>query len=100
MTPPLWAQAAAPPSDRVLACLLEGLSAEQRALAGSAASQLLLDAPPANGAQRDATTPSDVLPSLTRCAEAARWNEAQRERAREWALIGEHRRRPGGRSPL
>jgi hypothetical protein len=87
VSPPLWAQAAAPPSDGPLTCLLEGMSAEQRALAGSAASQLLGDVPPGDGEQRDPTMLNGVLPSLTRCAEAGRWNEAQRERAREWALV-------------
>jgi hypothetical protein len=86
MAPPLCAEAAPPPSDGPLACLFEGMNAEQRARAGAAASRQLTDAPPGGDEHQDAALLDAALP-LARCAQAGQWNEAQRERAREWALV-------------
>jgi hypothetical protein len=83
---PLWAQAPPPPSDGPLACLFEGMNAEQRALASTEIERLIAHAPPHDGDHPDLAIFDSVLP-LARCAQAGHWSEAQRERAFEWALV-------------
>jgi hypothetical protein len=81
---PLRAQPAAP-SDGPYSCLFEGVNAEQRALAGAAASQQLTDVPP-DGQQRGGAALAAIIASTPRCAEAGRWTPDQRELARHYAL--------------
>lgn len=82
---PLAAQPGLPPADGPFSCLFEDVSAEQRILAGSAASQRLTDAP-ADGEQRGGTALDAILAGLPRCAEAGRWSEPQRNLAREYLV--------------
>ncbi len=67
-------------------CLLEGVTAEQRALAGPAALQRLTDVP-ADGEPRGGSALAAILTALPRCARAGRWTEAQRDMAQEYVLI-------------
>ena len=82
---PLCAQPAAPPSDAPFACLFDGATAEQRALAGAAASQRLTDAPQ-DGEQRGGAALDSILTALPRCAETGHWTQDQRELAQHYIL--------------
>lgn len=77
---PLGAQPAPSPAGSSLACLFEGVTPEQRAQAGPAASYRLSEFP-ADGEQRGGAALDAILASLPRCAEAGRWTETQREMA-------------------
>jgi len=85
MMPPLRAQPVAAPSDAPFTCLFEGVTAEQRALAGPAASRRLTDAP-ADGEQRGGAALDAILAALPRCAEAGRWTATQRDMAQHYVL--------------
>ena len=76
----------APASAAPFACLFEGVTAEQRALAGAAASQQLTDVP-ADGRQRGGAALEAILAALPRCATSGRWTEAQREVAHQYVLF-------------
>ena len=86
MATPLRAQTATPPAASTLDCPLEGISVEQRTLAGAAGSQQLTDAP-ADGEQRGRAALDTILANLPRCAAAGRWTENQRELAQQYVLM-------------
>lgn len=73
------------PTDGPLACLFEGITAEQQALAAPAASQRLTDGP-ADGEQRGGAALGAILASVPRCAAAGRWDERQRGLAEHYVL--------------
>ena len=77
---PLGAQPAPSPAGAPLACLFEGVTPEQRALAGPIALQRLSDFP-ADGDERGVSALDAILAALPRCAEAGGWTETQREMA-------------------
>lgn len=85
VTAPLRAQPAAAATD-ALACLFAGVTPEQRALAGAAASQRLTDVP-ADGERRGGAALDSILAALPRCAEAGRWTEARRDMAHQYVLL-------------
>lgn len=77
---PAGAQPASSSAEAPLSCLFEGVTAEQRTLAGPAALQRLSDFP-ADGDERGGTALDAILAALPRCAEAGGWTETQREMA-------------------
>jgi hypothetical protein len=82
---PADAQRAGPASDSPFACIFEGVNSDQRAMAASAASQRLTDAP-SDGAQRGGAVLDALLGALPRCAAAGRWTETQRDMAQLYVL--------------
>jgi len=83
---PLRAQPVAPPPDPSLNCVLDAVPAEQRRLAGPAASQRLTDAPE-DVPQLSAAALDTIRAALARCAEASHWTENQRELALQYTLM-------------
>ena len=81
---PASAQPAAP-GDGPLACLFEGVTAEQQAMAAPAASQRLTDGPE-DGEQRGGAALTAILSGIPRCAGAGRWTERQRGLAEHYVL--------------
>jgi hypothetical protein len=82
----LGAQPAGGAPDPRFDCLLEGISAEQRMLAASGASQQLTDVP-AEDEQRSRTALDAVAANAPRCAASAGWTENQRELALQYTLL-------------
>jgi hypothetical protein len=86
VTWPLAAQSAPPSPDAMATCALQGLSAEQRALAASSGSQQLTGAPTESETQARALLDT-VSANVRRCADASRLTEGQRDLALQYTLM-------------
>ena len=86
VTAPLRAQSVAPMHDPSLNCVLDAVPADQRVLAGPAASQQLTDAPE-EAPELSGAALETIRAALSRCAETSHWTENQRELALQYTLM-------------
>lgn len=82
---PLAAQPPSPSTDAPFTCLFEGVTAEQRAAAGAAASQRLTDMPP-DGGQHGGATLEMISNRVSSCAETQPWSDSQQRHAAAYLL--------------